>query len=30
VLRHQPLAALKLTDVQAALQELINQPAATA
>jgi ADP-heptose:LPS heptosyltransferase len=30
VLRHQPLAALKLTDVQAALQELINQTAATA
>jgi ADP-heptose:LPS heptosyltransferase len=30
VLRHQPLAALTLTAVQAALQELINQPAATA
>ncbi|MFN8882744.1 MAG: glycosyltransferase family 9 protein [Alphaproteobacteria bacterium] len=30
VLRHQPLAALKLADVEAALQELINQPAATA
>ena len=30
VLRHQPLAALRLAAVQAALQDLINQPAATA
>jgi ADP-heptose:LPS heptosyltransferase len=30
VLRHQPLAALQLAAVKAALQELINQPAATA
>lgn len=30
VLRHQPLAALQLADVQAALQELITQPAAMA
>jgi ADP-heptose:LPS heptosyltransferase len=30
VLRHQPLAALQVADVEAALQELINQPAATA
>jgi len=30
VLRHQPLATLQLPAVQAALQELINQPAATA
>jgi hypothetical protein len=30
VLRRQPLASLPLGDVQAALQELINQPAATA
>jgi ADP-heptose:LPS heptosyltransferase len=30
VLRHQPLSTLPLADVQAALQELINQPAATA
>ena len=30
VLRHQPLAALTLPEVRAALQELINQPAATA
>jgi ADP-heptose:LPS heptosyltransferase len=30
VLRHQPLAALKLADVEAALHDLINQPAATA
>lgn len=30
VMRRQPLAALKLADVEAALQELINQPAATA
>jgi ADP-heptose:LPS heptosyltransferase len=30
VLRHQPLAALKLADVRAALHDLINQPAVTA